>query len=61
MAIKSVLIRENIKAFENANGTIDGDIAPTSNVKPTRKQQKLSAEISAESFLFYLICLRYCP
>lgn len=32
-----VLIRENIKAFEDANGCIDGDITPASNVKPTRK------------------------
>ncbi len=32
-----VLIRENIKAFEDTNGTIDGNIAPDSNVKPTRK------------------------
>ena len=32
-----VLIRENIKAFEDANGTIDGNINPDSNVKPTRK------------------------
>ena len=32
-----VLIRENIKAFEDANGAIDGDITPSSNVKPTRK------------------------
>ena len=32
-----VLIRENIKAFENANGTIDGNISPDSNVKPPRK------------------------
>ena len=32
-----VLIRENIKAFEEANGTIDGNITPASNVKPTRK------------------------
>ncbi len=32
-----VLIRENIKDFENANGTIDGNITPASNVKPTRK------------------------
>ena len=31
------LIRENIKAFENANGAIDGNIVPMSNVKPTRK------------------------
>ena len=32
-----VLIRENIKAFEQANGTIDGNISPDINVKPTRK------------------------
>ena len=32
-----VLIRENIKAFEDANDAIDGDITPSSNVKPTRK------------------------
>lgn len=32
-----VLIRDNIKAFENKNGTIDGDINPDINVKPTRK------------------------
>jgi hypothetical protein len=32
-----VLIRENIKAFEDANGVIDGNITPDSNVKPTRK------------------------
>ena len=32
-----VLIRENIKAFEDANGAIDGNITPDSNVKPTRK------------------------
>lgn len=32
-----VLIRENIMAFENANGTIDGSISPDSNVKPARK------------------------
>ena len=35
-----VLIRENIKAFENANGVIDGDIAPATNVKPTRRWEK---------------------
>lgn len=33
-----VLIRENIKAFEDANGEINGDINPSVNVKPTRKQ-----------------------
>lgn len=32
-----VLIRENIKAFEDVNGAIDGKITPASNVKPTRK------------------------
>ena len=32
-----VLIRQSIKAFEDANGTIDGDITPAANVKPTRK------------------------
>ncbi len=32
-----VLIRENIKAFEDENGTIDGNINPDLNVKPTRK------------------------
>lgn len=32
-----VIIRENIKKFEESNGAIDGDIAPASNVKPTRK------------------------
>ena len=32
-----VLIRESIKAFEDANGIIEGSITPASNVKPTRK------------------------
>jgi len=32
-----VLIRENIKAFEAEYGTIDGDIKPAINVKPTTK------------------------
>ncbi|MBR2407028.1 MAG: Arc family DNA-binding protein [Clostridia bacterium] len=32
-----VLIREKIKSFEDTNGTIDGNISPASNVKPTRK------------------------
>lgn len=32
-----VLIRENIKAFEDENGKIDGKINPVVNVKPTRK------------------------
>ncbi len=32
-----VLIRENIKAFEDVNGSIDGNIIPDLNVKPTRK------------------------
>lgn len=32
-----VLIRQNIKAFEDTNGPIDGNIKPDSNVKPARK------------------------
>ncbi len=32
-----VLIRERIKAFEEENGTIAGDIQPDVNVKPPRK------------------------
>ena len=32
-----VLIRENIKAFEETNGAIEGNINPDVNVKPTRK------------------------
>lgn len=32
-----VLIRENIKAFEKEHGSIDGNINPDVNVKPTRK------------------------
>ena len=32
-----VLIRENIKKFEGEHGSIDGDINPDVNVKPTRK------------------------
>ena len=32
-----VLIRENIKAFEEKYGTIEGNINPDVNVKPTRK------------------------
>ena len=32
-----VLIRENIKAFEDVNGVIGGEIDPDVNVKPTRK------------------------
>lgn len=32
-----VLIRENIKQFEEQNGKIDGSIDPNINVKPTRK------------------------
>ena len=31
-----VLIRENIKAFENENGTITKNIEPQVNVKPSR-------------------------
>lgn len=32
-----VLIRDNIRAFEEANGAITGEINPDINVKPTRK------------------------
>lgn len=32
-----VLVRQNIKAFEDVNGPIDGDITPAVNVKPARK------------------------
>lgn len=32
-----VLIRENIRAFEEIHGKINGDIAPDVNVKPGRK------------------------
>lgn len=32
-----VLIRENIKKFEEQNGEITGNIRPDFNVKPTRK------------------------
>lgn len=32
-----VLIRDSIRAFEAANGKIDGDIKPDDNVKPGKK------------------------
>ena len=32
-----VLIRDSIRAFENAHGEIDGDINPALNVKPAGK------------------------
>lgn len=32
-----VLIRENIKKFEEEHGTIEDEIRPDLNVKPTRK------------------------
>ena len=32
-----VLVRENIRAFEEAHGPIDGRIRPDVNVKPARK------------------------
>ncbi len=32
-----VLIRDNIKAFEEKHGEIEGSIKPDVNVKPTRK------------------------
>lgn len=33
-----VLIRENIRKFEEENGRIEGNIQPDSNVKPTGKK-----------------------
>ena len=33
-----VLIRDNIKKFEDEHGAIDGTINPEVNVKPTRKK-----------------------
>ena len=33
-----VLIRENIKSFENENGEISDNIDPQVNVKPSRNQ-----------------------
>lgn len=32
-----ILIRESIKAFEQINGAIEGNISPDTNVKPARK------------------------
>ncbi|MEE0928932.1 MAG: Arc family DNA-binding protein [Acutalibacteraceae bacterium] len=32
-----VLVRQSINEFEDANGSIDGKINPSSNVKPSRK------------------------
>ena len=32
-----VLIRDSIRAFEEANGKIEGDIKPDVNVKPGKK------------------------
>ena len=32
-----VLIRDNIKAFEDEGGPIEGSINPAANVKPSRK------------------------
>lgn len=32
-----VLVRESIKAFEQTHGSIEGEIRPDTNVKPTRK------------------------
>ncbi len=32
-----VLIRDSIRAFEEQHGSIEGDIRPDVNVKPTRK------------------------
>lgn len=32
-----VLVRNAIRAFESENGSIDGDIRPEQNVKPSRR------------------------
>jgi len=32
-----VLVRESIRAFEHTHGTIEGNIRPDSNVKPSGK------------------------
>ena len=32
-----VLVRDNIKAFEALHGTIEGEISPDVNVKPSKK------------------------
>ncbi len=32
-----VLVRDSIKAFEDAHGNIEGRIHPSDNVKPSRK------------------------
>ncbi len=34
-----ILIRQTIQQFEQEHGTIQGDISPDINVKPTRKHQ----------------------
>lgn len=36
-----VLVRENIKAYEQEHGTIEGGIKPDVNVKPARKDKRL--------------------
>lgn len=37
-----VLVRENIKAFEDVNGTIEEGISADLNVKPVKKSSKKS-------------------
>lgn len=46
-----VLIRENIKAFEQEHGEINGTINPAVNVKPTRKIETVRKRLSR--FLFF--------
>lgn len=41
-----VLIRDNIKKFEEYNGEIAGSINPDVNVKPARKKWKVDAYAS---------------
>ena len=46
-----VLIRENIKAFEQENGDITGEINPAVNVKPTRKIRIQIKKAGASTFI----------
>ncbi|OUP44286.1 hypothetical protein B5F22_06885 [Pseudoflavonifractor sp. An187] len=41
-----VLIRENIKAFEQEHGEIDGTIRPDVNVKPGRRSNRWTQDIT---------------
>lgn len=47
-----VLIRENIKKFEEQNGEINGSIRPDVNVKPTRKKLMRSRSGQSAASIF---------